>query len=49
MQKRIQALISGLASCGLNATQTNNDDLRTLLDGFLNDGARTEFGSVMAA
>jgi len=48
MQKRIQNLISGLANCGLNATQTNNDDLRTLLEGFLNDGSRTEFGTVMA-
>ncbi len=49
MQKRIQNLISGLASCGLNATQTSNDDLRVLLDGFFNDGQKTEFGTVMAA
>lgn len=27
MQKRIQNLISGLATCGLMATQTTNDDL----------------------
>ena len=48
MQKRIQSIISGLASCGLQATQTSNDDLRVLLDGFLNDGNRTEFGTVIS-
>lgn len=49
MQKRIQGLVSGFASCGLVATQTSNDDLRVLLDGFLNDGSRTEFGTVIGA
>lgn len=49
IQKRIQTLISGLASCGLQATQTSNDDLRTLLDGFLNGGRTTEFGTVIGA
>lgn len=49
MQKRIQSMVSGLAACGLVATQTSNDDLRILLDGFLNDGNKTEFGTVMAA
>ena len=49
MQKRIQSMISGLASCGLTATQTSNDDLRVLLDGFLNDGNKTEFGTVISA
>lgn len=48
ISKRIQSLISGLASCGLVATQTSNDDLRVLLDGFLNDGSRTEFGTVIS-
>ena len=48
MQKRIQNLISGLAACGLVATQTSNDDLRVMLDGFFNDGNKTEFGTVMA-
>lgn len=47
MQKRIQNLITGLATCGLNASQTSNDDLRVLLDGFFNDGSKTEFGTVM--
>ena len=49
IQKRIQGLISGLASSGLVATQTSNDDLRTLLDGFLNGGRTTEFGTVMGS
>ena len=48
INKRIQNIVSGLASCGLVATQTSNDDLRVLLDGFLNDGSRTEFGTVIS-
>lgn len=47
INKRIQSIISGLAPCGLQATRTSNDDLRVLLDGFLNDGSRTEFGTVI--
>ena len=48
INKRIQSIISGLATCGLQATRTSNDDLRVLLDGFLNDGSRTEFGTVIS-
>lgn len=48
IHKRIQNIISGLASCGLNSSQTSNDDLRVLLDGFFNDGRRTEFGTVIS-
>ena len=40
-------LINGLASCGLNSAQANNDDLRIILDNFLNGGSTTEFGTVM--
>ena len=47
IQKRIQNLISGLASVGLSARQVSNDDLRVLLDGFLNGGITTEFGTVI--
>ncbi len=47
MQKRIQNLISGLATVGLSARQVSNDDLRVLLDGFLNGGVTTEFGTVI--
>lgn len=49
MQKRVQGLVSGLATCGLVASQTSNDDLRVLLDGFFNEGSKTEFGTVMPA
>lgn len=45
--KRIQNLITGLASCGLVARQTSNDDLRVLLDGFLNAGVSSDFGTVI--
>lgn len=47
IQKKIRLLINGLAGCGLNASQTSNDDLRIILDNFLNGGATTEFGTVM--
>lgn len=47
VQKKIRMLINGLASCGLNASQTSNDDLRIILDNFLNGGTTTEFGTVM--
>ena len=45
--KRVRALINNLAACGLNSTQTTNDDLRIILDNFLNGGMTTEFGVVM--
>ncbi len=48
IQKRIQQLISGLAQAGLQATQTTNSDLRVMLDGILNGGPSTEFGTVIA-
>jgi hypothetical protein len=47
IQKRIKSLINNLATCGLNASQTTNDDLRVVLDNFLNSGMTTEFGTVM--
>ena len=47
VQKKVRMLINGLASCGLNASQTTNDDLRVILDNFLNGGKTTEFGTVM--
>lgn len=46
--KKIRLLINGLAGCGLNASQANNDDLRIILDNFLNGGKTTEFGTVMS-
>ena len=47
VQKKLHNLISGFASCGLNATQTSNADLRMLLDNFLNGGVTTTIGTVM--
>lgn len=47
LQKKVRLLINGLAGCGLNASQTSNDDLRTILDNFLNGGLKTEFGTVV--
>lgn len=48
LQKKVRLLINGLASCSLNSSQTTNDDLRTLIENFLNGGARTEQGTVIA-
>ena len=47
LQKRVRMMINGLASCGLNAAQTSNADLRVILENFLNGGQNTEFGTVM--
>ncbi len=47
IQKRIRTIITGLANCGLDSSQTSNDDLRTVLDNFLNGGMRTDFGTVV--
>lgn len=48
IQKKLHTLISGLATSGLNSNQTSNDDLRMILDNFLNGGAHTSFGTVMS-
>lgn len=47
LQKKIRSLISGLSIAGLIASQTNNEDLRIILDNFLNGGSTTTFGTVM--
>ena len=48
IQKRLQNMISGLAGAGLQSTQVSNDDLRVLIDGFMNGGDTTNFGTVMS-
>ena len=48
IQKRIRTLITGLANCGLDSSQTTNEDLRTIIDNFLNGGRKTEFGTVVS-
>jgi hypothetical protein len=47
VQKRIHNLISGLAGAGIQSTQTSNNDLRMILDNYLNDGQTTNFRAVM--
>lgn len=47
MQKKVRSLISGLSTAGLIASQTSNEDLRIILDNFLNGGSTTTFGTVM--
>ena len=47
IDKRIRMMINGLATCGLNASQVSNEDLRIILDNFLNGGTTTGFGTVM--
>ena len=48
IQKRLRTLVTGLANAGLEATQVSNDDLRIILDNFLNSGMTTNFGTVIA-
>ena len=48
VQKKLHVIISGLANSGLNSNQTSNDDLRMILDNFLNGGTHTSFGTVMS-
>ena len=45
IQKRLRTLVTGLANSGLEASQVSNDDLRVILDNFLNGGMTTNFGT----
>ena len=47
LQKKLRNMINSLASAGLVASQTNNDDLRMIIDNFLNGGRKYESGGVM--
>ncbi|NLL44311.1 MAG: hypothetical protein GX247_01415 [Mollicutes bacterium] len=47
IQKRIRTLINAFASAGLSSHQVTNDDLRMILDNFLNGGQTTNFGTVI--
>ncbi len=38
LNKKVRNLINSLANCGLIASQTSNEDLRMILDNFLNGG-----------
>ena len=47
MEKKVRQLINNLATAGLVASQTTNDDLRMIIDNFLNGGRKYESGGVM--
>lgn len=47
LMKRVRQMITGLATCGINASLISNSDLRLILENFLNGGNTTEFGTVM--
>ena len=49
LQKKVRNLINNLASCNLIASQTSNEDLRTILDNFLNGGVKFNSGAVMTS
>ena len=48
INKKLRTIMTGLANCGLDSAQTSNDDLRVILDNFLNGGVKTEFRTVMS-
>lgn len=48
IQKKIRTLITGLANSGLDSTMVSNQDLRVILDNFLNGGVTTKFGTVIS-
>ncbi len=48
IQKRIRDLVQNFANAGLQSKQTSNEDLRVILDNFLNGGQTTKFGTVIA-
>ena len=47
LTKRVRGLINNMAGTGLIATQTSNEDLRSILDNFLNGGVTYKSGSVI--
>ena len=47
IQKKIRNLINNLASSNLIASQVSNEDLRMILDNFLNGGVKFNSGAVM--
>lgn len=47
LTKKVRGLINNMAGTGLIATQTSNEDLRSVLDNFLNGGVKYNSGSVI--
>ena len=48
INKKIRSLINNFASAGLSTRQVTTDDLRIILDNFLNGGQTTTFGTVIS-
>lgn len=48
IQKRIRNLINNLASCSLIASQVSNEDLRMIIDNFLNGGKKYDIKAVIS-
>ena len=46
VEKKVRNLINNLATAGLIASQTSNEDLRMIIDNFLNGGKKYEAGGV---
>lgn len=47
IQKRVRELIQAFSASGLQSEPTTNEDLRVILDNFLNGGQVSKFGTVM--
>ena len=47
VDEKVRMLVNGFAGAGLVASKTTNDDLRVILDNFLNGGVRTDFRTVV--
>ena len=47
LNQKVRTMIDGFANCSMIASQTTDDDLRVILDNFLNGGVRTDFGTVV--
>lgn len=47
LQKRLRTIMMGLSNSGLDSIQASNDDLRVILDNFLNGGMNTDSKAVL--
>ena len=47
LEQKLRAMVNGFAGCSLLATPVSDDDLRIILDNFLNGGVRHDFGTVV--
>ncbi|MDD2505395.1 MAG: hypothetical protein PHF21_03900 [Bacilli bacterium] len=48
LQKRVHTLISSLAGIGLISRQVSDEDMKFLLQNFLNGGVKNDYGTVMS-